>query len=173
MAAASLMVLTSGAPASAQARPPIAYISMQRILVESVDARTAAATLDALRAEKIQERDAKIKEIDATKLALANAGGLFRATRRAELQQRLKAQEAALQQSNVQAQEDLRERQRALQASMRAELARVVSAIAVERGFQYVLNQDAVVTAPAGADVTTDVLARMNDAAARRSTDAK
>ena len=168
----ALGLSASTAPAFAQPRLPIAFISVQKIINEAADAKAAAKELDALRTAKAQELNAKKKELDATKLELANAGGFFNATKRTQLQEKVRTQDTELQQANQQAQSDFQERQRQLQEVLRTELNAIVSSIAAQRGIQYVLNQDAaILLAPQGADLTAEVLERLNAAAAKRAAD--
>jgi Skp family chaperone for outer membrane proteins len=144
---------------------PIAYVSVQRILLEAEDAKAGAKELEALRVSQTQALNAKKQALDATKLELANSGGLFTASKRSQLAEQEKRQEADLQQATQQAQKDFGERQRLIQDRIRKELSTVVSALAIERKVVYVLNQDtALVLAPSGANWTADVLLRLNAA---------
>jgi Skp family chaperone for outer membrane proteins len=157
--------LVSGTDALAQARPtlPIAYISVQRILNEAEDAKTAAKELEALRAAKAQELNAKKRELDNTKLQIANAGGMFSTSKRQQLTEQAKRQESELQQATQQAQTDFQELQKKVQDRLRQELGAIINTLAQQRGVQYVLNQDvAIVLAPTGANWTAEVLQRLN-----------
>ena len=167
MQAAVVFALACLIPAQtlAQARPafPIAYISVQRILAEAEDAKAGAKELDALRIRQAQTLTAKKQALDATKLQLANSGGLFSASKRSQLAEQEKRQEADLQQASLQIQKDFAELQRQIQERILKELRLVVSALATERKVAYVLNQDAaLVLAPSGANWTDDVLQRLN-----------
>jgi len=145
---------------------PIAYISLQRILTEAEDVKAAAKELEALRASQTQELNAKKEAVAATRLELANAGGIFSGSTRERLAETLKRQEADLQQATQKAQTDFAERQKQLQERLRGELNTIVIALAKERGVAYVLNQDtAVVLAPTAANWTDDVLQKLNAAA--------
>jgi Skp family chaperone for outer membrane proteins len=170
----SLFVLTlfiAVASGFGQTRPgyPIAYISMQRILTEAEEVKAATKELEALRAKRTQELSAMKQALDATRLELANAGGVFSRANRERLAETLKRQEADLQQATQKAQADVAELQKQLQEQLRVELNAIVLALAKERGIGYVLNQDAaVVLAPAAANWTDEVLEKLNAAAAKR-----
>ena len=99
--ALALVLVVPAASAFAQARPglPIAYISLQRILAEAEDAKAAGKELETLRAAKAQELTAKKQALDATKLQIANAGGMFSTSKREQLKVVEKQQEAELQQA--------------------------------------------------------------------------
>lgn len=165
-----LMLLAAAAIGFGQTRPtyPIAFITMQRVLNEAEDVKAAAKQLEALRATQTQELNAKKQTVEATRLELANAGGLFSGSTRTRLAETLKQQEADLQQTAQKAQADFTALQRQMQEQLRAELNTVVVALAKERGTAYVLNQDAVVLAPSGADWTDEVLRRLNATSAQR-----
>ena len=171
-----LVACTIAVPTFAQTRSglPIAFISVQRILTEAEDAKAAAKELEALRLAKGQELTAKRQALEQTKLAIANAGGYFSASKREQLKATEKTQEADLQQATQLAQTDFQELQKKLQSELRTELNGIVTALATQRGFLYVLNQDAaLVLAPTGADLTAEVLTRLDAAAAQRAASKK
>jgi outer membrane protein len=165
-------ILTSFAgPVAAQPRAtfPIALISVQRIGNESMYAKEAAKRLETLRQAKAQEINAKQKELEGVRLQLANAGGIFRASRRSELAAEEKRQETDLQRLTQQAQTDLQKLQRDIETDIRRRVGEIVTDIAKRRGIQFVLNQDtAVILAPTGIDLTTEVIERLNMAPAQK-----
>jgi Skp family chaperone for outer membrane proteins len=168
---AALTLLIAGTNIFAQARAalPIAYISVQRILTEAEDAKAAAKELEALRAARTQDLNGRKQALDATRLQIANAGGIFSASKRAQLTELAKRQEAELQQATQQAQTDFVELQKKVQERLRSELTTIVTALTTQRGVQYVLNQDvALVLAPVTANWTDEVLQRLNAATRQR-----
>jgi outer membrane protein len=168
--------LASAPDVTAQPRPllPIAYVSVQKILAEADDAKAAAKELETLRAARTQELNAKKQALDAKRLEIANSGGFFSRSKVPQLQDEAKRQETELQQATQKAQADMQELQKSVQERLRAELSTVLTAIATQRGFQYVLNQDAaLVLAPSGVSLTDEVLAKMNAAAAQRAASTK
>jgi Skp family chaperone for outer membrane proteins len=166
-------VFHSGTKAFGQARsaPPISYISVQRILAEADDAKAAAKELEALRAARAQDLNARKRALDDTKLQIANAGGIFSASKRQQLTELAKRQEAELQQATQQANNDFQELQKKVREQLTGELTAILRTLAQQRGVLYVLNQDtAVVLAPASADWTAEVLQQLNAASAARKT---
>jgi outer membrane protein len=150
---------------AAQPTLPIAFISLQKIATESTQAKEAAKRLEMLRQTKAQEVRAKQKALEAIRLQVANAGGLFRGSKRAELVAEQKRQEAELLRVTQQAQSDVQNLQQELQTDLRRQIGAVVTDIAKRRGIQFVMNEDtAIVIAPAGADLTAEVIARLNAA---------
>jgi outer membrane protein len=174
--AAGTLVVALSAVAHAQARAPfpIAYVSVQKILNESNDAKQGAKQLEELRQAKAKDLAAKKQALDSTKLQIANAGGYFSGSKREQLQQQEKRQEAELQAATQQAQTDFMDLQKKVQDGLRAELSTILNALAIQRGYQYILNQDAaILLAPSGADLTKDVLEKLNANATERAATAK
>ena len=83
------------APCAAQSRTPlpIGFVSLQRVLAEAADAKTAAQSLDTARQAKGQELNGQKQALEAAKLELANSGGFFKAARRQELQREVQQRE--------------------------------------------------------------------------------
>jgi Skp family chaperone for outer membrane proteins len=157
------LVVLAHAPASAQSRSEVAFISLQRVLTDAAETKVAAKQLEELRRAKAQDVQAKQKALEATRLELANAGGLFSGRRRAELQEKEKKQAAELQLAMQQAQTDLQKLQNDLQNKLRADMQAIVESLAKARGIRLVLNTDtAVVWASGGIDLTMDVLQQLN-----------
>jgi outer membrane protein len=164
-----LAPLAARVGAQARTTLPIALISLQKIATESANAKEATKRLEALRQTKAQEVSAKQKALEDVRLQLANAGGIFRASKRAQLMAEEKRQEAELQRATQQAQADFQNLQRELQADLRRQVGALVTEIAKRRGIQFVLNEDsAVVLAPAGIDLTSEVIERLNAATAQK-----
>jgi Skp family chaperone for outer membrane proteins len=169
--AATLALLVSPQTVGAQSRPSltIAYVSMQKILTEADDAKAAAKQIEALRATKTQELNAKRQALEETRVQLANASGFFSAAKRLQLTALAQRQETELQQAAQQAQAEYVELQKKSQERLLSEIAPILAALATERKVLYVLNQDsAIVFAPAAANWTSDVLERLNAASAQR-----
>jgi Skp family chaperone for outer membrane proteins len=146
-----------------RAATPIAYLSLQRISAESIEGKAAVKRLEAAGQARAQDVRARQRALEATRVALANAGGVFQASKRTELKAQEERQAQELQKATQAAQTELQEIQREVQAKVRQELGVIMADIAKQRSLQLVLNQDtAVVWAPTGADITAEVLDRLN-----------
>jgi Skp family chaperone for outer membrane proteins len=146
--------------------PPIAYVSLQRISTESTEGKAAVKRLEAAGQARAQDVRAKQKALETTRIALANSGGVFQGSKRTELKAQEERQVQELQKATQAAQAELQEIQRDVQGKMRQELGVILGDIARQRSLQIVLNQDtAVVWAPVGADITAEVLERLNSVA--------
>jgi Skp family chaperone for outer membrane proteins len=171
---AGILAPLAGEVATTRPAVPIAYISLQKIGAESVRAKEAAKQMEALRLAKTQDVAAKQKALETTRGELANSGGLLAASRRATLKAQESRQLAELQQATQQGQGELQNLQRQLHDDLRGEMNDVVADIAKRRAFQFILNSDtAIVWAPPGSDLTTEVLERLNAAATSRKSSAK
>jgi Skp family chaperone for outer membrane proteins len=143
----------------------IGYISMQRVLSESLEAKAAAKRLEELRQARAKDIAAKQKALEATRLEQANAGGVFAASKRAGLKARGDQQQKEVQEATQQAQGEFVNVQRQLQTDLRGELNAIVADLAKRRAIQLVLNEDvAVVWTSTGNDLTAEVLERLNAA---------
>jgi outer membrane protein len=139
-------------------------VSLQRISKEATAAKASAAKLESLRQEKAREVSAKQRAVEATHLQLVNAGGILQASKRAQLKAEEDRQRAELQHLTQQAQVDLNQMQRQLQAEMLEKIGGILGEMAKRRGIQIVLNQDAaVVWGPVAADLSTQVIERLNE----------
>jgi Skp family chaperone for outer membrane proteins len=156
-----------------QPRPAfsIGYLSLQSILNESLDAKAGAKRLEELRRSRANDISAKQKTLEATRLEIANAGGVLAASRRARLKTQEDRQQKEIQEATQHAQAEFLNVQRQLQADLLRELNVVVVDLAKRKAIQLVLNRDnAVVWASTGTDLTPEVLERLNAAAQKRTT---
>jgi len=163
-----LAPVTVRAQSRATPTGPIAYISVQKILTESTQAKAAAKQLEELRQSKSKELAAKQKALESTRLQLANAGGIFSASTRTKLQTQERQQLSELQKLTQDSQNEVQTLQRQLQADLRQEFTAIMRDVVGPRGIQIVLNaENAIVwVAPGTIDLTAQVLERLNASAA-------
>jgi Skp family chaperone for outer membrane proteins len=148
---------------------PLAYVSLQRLFAESVEARAGVAQLETRRQALGREAIEKQKALDAAHQQLVQAGGVFEASKRARLKEEEDRDRADLQQFTQKAQADLQQRQQQVQGAVKQDIATILADIASRRGYQMILNEDvAVVWSREGADLTAEVLQRLNAAAASK-----
>jgi Skp family chaperone for outer membrane proteins len=141
----------------------IAYVSAQRILSESTEAKAANVRLETLRRTKATELAAKQKALEATHLQLLQLGGVFSGSKRARVQAEEERQRADLKRATEQAQADYQTLQRQVQSDLNKHLGALVATFAKDRKLRLVLNSDtAVIWATPGTDLTAEVLAKLN-----------
>jgi len=163
-------LLATGVEQAVQPRSAFGYLSVQRILNESLDAKAAAKRLEDLRLARAKDIGAKQHALEATRLEEANAGGMFRASSRARLKARGDQQQKEIQEATQQAQIEFLNLQRQLQADLQRELNAVVADLAKRHAIQLVLNKEGVVWSSTGTDLTGEALERLNVAAQNRTT---
>src|SRR5262249_4488165 len=138
-------LLTTAVDQIVQPRSAIGYLSVQRILSDSLDAKAAAKRLEELRLARATDIGARQKTLEATRLEEANAGGMFRASSRARLKAQGDQQQKEIQEATQRAQIEFLNLQRQLQADLQRELDSVVGDLARRHAVQLVLNKDSVV----------------------------
>lgn len=141
----------------------IGFVSLQRVSTESTAAQAIARRLDALREERRRAIADKQKQLEAVRLQLANAGGLFQASRRAQLRRDEERLRVELPQVTEQAQTEIQNLQRQLQGELRGQLESVINEIAARHRVDLVLNLDAAVVWNRGAqDLTAETIKNLN-----------
>jgi len=161
---ALLPAVFSLAPASqappSPGTPQIAYVSAQRILAESPDARADVARFQAMQQQKTTELRAQQHALDATRQKLAQASD---GSGRIQLQQQELQQRLDLERATGQAQADLQALQRQVNTDLQSKVKGVVEDLVKGKNIQLVLNGDAaVIWAAPSTDLTADVLERLN-----------
>ena len=147
----------------------IAYVSTQRILSESNQAKAASARLEAVRQERERVIAEKQKALEATHRRLGEAGGAFQSSKRTQIQADEDRQRAELKRLTDEAQTQLQTLQREIQTDLRNNLRTVLERLAKDRGLRVVLNSDtAVIWSLPGMDLTDEVLAKLNELDASR-----
>jgi Skp family chaperone for outer membrane proteins len=151
------------AGANAATGGDIAFISAQRILTESVEAKAGNGRLEALRQKKAAELAVKQKGLEAKHQELVQLGGVFSASKRARVRAEEEQLRADAKHAAEQAQAEFQALQRQVQGDLSKHLGVVVAQFAKERRYRLVLNSDtAVVWAAPLMDITAEVLAKLN-----------
>jgi len=161
---------TAGQVPPPPATSRIAYVSAQRILSESTEAKADVARLQAAQLEKANELRTKQQALEATRQRLAQSDS----STRSQLQQDEAQQRTDLERSTAQAQADLQARQRQFQSDLQARLRPILADLATAQNIQVVLNADtAVLWSAPGMDLSSAVIERLNAAAAPPTTTRK
>jgi Skp family chaperone for outer membrane proteins len=138
--------------------PQIAYVSTQRISVESPEAKATLARLPALQQEKATALRAKQQLLETTRRQLAQATD---AATRSQLQQQEAQKRTDLERSTLQAQVDMQTLQRQLNADLQNRVKAAVEQV-VKGQNVLVLNEAAVLWAGSTTDLTSAVIERLN-----------
>jgi Skp family chaperone for outer membrane proteins len=147
------------APASRVASP-IAYVSAQRILEGSPDARTEFARIQTMQQQRTTALRAQQQALEATRQQLALAAD---APARAQLQQQELKERTELERATAQAQADLQSLQREVNNTLQTKVRAVVEDLVKAQNIQLVLNGDsAVIWGASNIDLTPAVIERLN-----------
>jgi outer membrane protein len=149
-------------PADAATR--LAYFSPQRAFALSADGKAAEARLSALEAERSKEleaRSAKLKEMEAS---LQQSSSVLGEAARRQREVEVERFQIDTKRFLEDAQAEFIGVQRNLENTFFAKLRPALDAIAKERGFFFVFNEDSgmLVWANPVLDITADVVKRLN-----------
>jgi outer membrane protein len=158
------MTARGQAPPSRGMSQQIGYISSQRIINESTEAKADVARLQAVQQQRATELKPSQQALDATRQQLAQATG---DAARQPLQQREQQQQADLARATAQMQTDLQTLQRQMQTELQMQVRTAADQVGKDQNLLLILNADtAVVWAAPGLDVTAALLDRLNATAA-------
>jgi Skp family chaperone for outer membrane proteins len=144
----------------------LGYLSPQRIFAESAEGKAELAKLQALQQQKATELQARQKTLQATREQLAQAAD---GPARTQLMLQEFQQRADLERANVQAQQEMQNLQRQMQAQLQARVKTALDDLGKGQNLQLVLNSDTgVVWAGPGLDLTAAVVERLNATSASK-----
>ena len=159
----AVVALAHARQAQAARTPPVVYVSLQRIINEGRQEKADTARLQAMQQQKALDIKSKQEALEAARLELAQAGGVFKASTRTRLQREEQERRADLEKATREAQTELQALQRQLQNDLKARLGAVLNELARRDAVQLVLNQDTgVLWSAPGTDVTAEVIERLN-----------
>ena len=143
----------------------IAYIDIQAIAGNSAEGKTSTAKVNALRDKKLQELQAKNKQLEAAQ-AKVNQGVLSEDAR-ATAQKEVDRLNVEIQRAQQDAETEMNELQQQLQLDFQRKLSPIIQQVAVEKGLQILLSRaDAgIVWAEPGIDLTAEVIKRFDSQA--------
>ena len=160
--AASAVVIVLAATHVRSAGPTVLMVSLQRIAAESNAGKRASQQLETLRQERGRDLLAKQKELEEVVRQLAKDS--LPPADRERLSQDESRRRAEFQQLTTQAQTDFNAMQARLNTEIRTKLAPILADIAKRAGVDVVLNADTIAWAAPGADMTNEVVQRLNAA---------
>lgn len=160
--AASAIVIALAAAHVRSAAPTVVVVSMQRVIAQTNLGKRAAQQLETLRQERGRDLQAKQKELDEVGRQLAK--DTLPQAERERLSQDEGRRRTEFQQVTAQAQTDYLAMQARLNTEIRSQLAPILADIAKRSGVDVVLNSDTIAWAAPGADMTNEVVQRVNAA---------
>jgi outer membrane protein len=161
------------APAPAPPKPfpegaKIAYINLQRVAQESSDGQAATKRITTLREEKEKDLIARNTKFEEARKRLETSASVLSESVRATQQKDVERLQTDLQRATQDAQKAVEELQTELQVEFERRLRPVLSEVASSKTLHMVFSQadSGVVWADPGLDITTDVIKKLDVAAA-------
>ncbi|MBE3132006.1 MAG: OmpH family outer membrane protein [Acidobacteria bacterium] len=158
-------------PAQAPTFPPgsrMAFLDVQRLATESAEGKAAAVKITEFQKKKTSELAARNKTLEAAQQKMAQSGAVMSDDARVQLQKEIEKQQLEIQRAQQDAQSELDELNRQLNAEFQRRLAPVIQQVSVEKGLIILFSRaDAgIVWADSGLDLTADIIRRFDAAAA-------
>ena len=150
----------------------MAYVNVQVIATDSVEGKAAAAKIVDFQTRKTNELAAKNKALEAAQDKLAKSSSVMSEDARAQLQKEVDRQNLDIQRAQQDAQAELDELNRQLNADFQRKLAPIIQQVSVEKGVIILFSrgvESGIVWADPSLDVTGDILKRFDAAAAKPS----
>jgi outer membrane protein len=143
-----------------------AFINIQRIASESAEGKTSSSRIEALRSKKAAELTEKNKAIEG--LQAKQRSAVMSETAAAQVQKDIDKTQVEIQRMTQDAQAELQDLQNELQVEFQRKVGPVIESVAREKGLQLLFSQadSGLVWADAGLDLTTEVIRRLDAAAA-------
>jgi outer membrane protein len=163
-------------PAPAPATPPrpfpegakIAYVNVQRIASESSEGQAATKRLSSLREEKEKDLAARNAKFEDARKRLETSASVLSESVRSTQQKDVERLQTDLQRATQDAQKAVEDLQNELQLEFQRKLLPVLSEVSAAKGLHMVFSSidSGVVWADPGLDITTDIIKRLDAAAA-------
>ena len=167
-------------PAAAQpaaaAQPPrpfpegakIAYVNVQRIATESSEGQVATKRLTSLREEKEKDLVARNAKFEEARKRLETSASVLSESVRTTQQKEVERLQTDLQRATQDAQKAVEDLQNELQMEFQRKLLPVLSEVSAAKGLHMVFSSidSGVVWADPGLDITTDIVKKLDAAAA-------
>ena len=163
-------------PAAAPATPPrpfpegakIAYVNVQRIASESSEGQAATKRLSSLREEKEKDLVSRNAKFEDARKRLETSASVLSESVRSTQQKDVERLQTDLQRATQDAQKAVEDLQNELQLEFQRKLLPVLSEVSAAKGLHMVFSSidSGVVWADPGLDITTDIIKRLDAAAA-------
>ena len=164
-------------PAAAPAPPrpfpegaKIAYVNVQRIASESVEGQAATKRLTSLREEKEKDLVARNAKFEEARKRLETSASVLSESVRTTQQKDVERLQTDLQRATQDAQKAVEDLQNELQMEFQRKLLPVLSEVSAAKSLHMVFSSidSGVVWADPGLDITTDIIKKLDAAAAAK-----
>jgi outer membrane protein len=168
---------TQGQPAAPAAPAPAprpfpegvkyGFVNVQRIASESAEGKTATAQVQALNNKKVEELNAKNKQLQAAQQKLESGGNVMSAAAVAQLQKEIERQQIDIQRFTEDAQQEVGQLQQQLQEDFQRKLTPVLAQVAADRQLHMLFSvvDSGLVWGDPSLDLTAEIIKRFDAAA--------
>lgn len=158
-----LMALTLCA-STALADIKIAYVDMQRALLEVEDGKTAKGKLEAMKKDRQEKLDARQEELRTLQKAFEAQKDFMKEDVRKAKEEEFRTKLGELQLTYAKLQKELAEEEAKLTKGIFARMARILKAMGEAEGFSMVFEktESSILWAPQSLDITNEVIRRYN-----------
>lgn len=155
--------LTLGAT-SASAEVKVAYVDLQRALLEVEDGKKAKAELEKLKADRQKELDAAQAEVRKLKEAFDAQVKFMKPEVKQQKQMELAQKLQGLQQTFAEKQKELVKKEAELTKKIFARMGKILGALGEKQGYTMIFEktESSLLWAPPHLDLTNDVIRRYN-----------
>ncbi len=145
----------------------VAFMNIQQVASESAEGKAANARVQALRDKKLQELQAKNKQLEAAQQKV-QGGNLLSEDARSQAQKEVDRLTVEIQRAQQDADQELNELSQQLNVEFQRKLGPVIQQVSQEKGLSLLLSRaDAgIIWADAGLDLTAEIIKRFDAATA-------
>jgi outer membrane protein len=142
------------------------FVNVQRIANESAEGKAATSQVQALNNKKVEELNAKNKQLQAAQQKLESGGSVMSPTALAQLQKEIERQQIDIQRFTEDAQQEVTQLQQQLQEDFQRKLTPVIQQLATERQLHMMFSvaDSGLVWGDPALDLTPEIIKRFDTA---------
>ena len=142
------------------------FVNVQRIAAESNEGKAATAQVQALNNKKVEELNARNKQLQAAQQKLESGGNVMSATAVAQLQKEIERQQIDIQRFTEDAQQEVQQLQQQLQEEFQRKLTPVLQQVATDRQLHMMFSvvDSGLVWGDPALDLTPEIIKRFDAA---------
>jgi outer membrane protein len=146
------------------------FVNVQRIASESAEGKAATTQVQALNNKKVEELNARNKQLQASQQKLESGGSVMSPTALAQLQKEIERQQVDIQRFTEDAQQEVTQLQQQLQDEFQRKLTPVIAQVASERQLHMMFSvvDSGLVWGDPALDLTPEIIKRFDAAAPAR-----
>jgi outer membrane protein len=147
-----------------------AFVNVQRIASESAEGKAATTQVQALNNKKVEELNAKNKQLQASQQKLESGGSVMSPAALAQLQKEIERQQVDIQRFTEDAQQEVTQLQQQLQDEFQRKLTPVIQQVATERQLHMMFSvvDSGLVWGDPSLDLTPEIIKRFDSAGPAR-----